>query len=114
MVPAPEESMVVAPSMSPTKLSWNATMGARFCAGWSLNEMVLLPTVLPWLSITTKVAPVMLSTASFNRVMMIWNPVGSVLLGRLASHSSIEYQHDCCLLCQLFTTHVRLGELLRE
>jgi hypothetical protein len=51
-------------------------MGARFCAGWSLNEMVLLPTVLPWLSITTKVAPVMLSTASFNRVMMIWQRIG--------------------------------------
>jgi hypothetical protein len=32
-----------------------------------------------------KVAPVMLSAASFNRVMMIWYPVGSVLLGRLAS-----------------------------
>src|SRR6516162_6463658 len=45
MVPAPEESMVVLPPMSPTKLSWKATIGARFCAGWSLNEMVLLPVV---------------------------------------------------------------------
>src|SRR5262249_47937524 len=111
MVPAPEESMVVLPPMSPTKLSWKATIGARVCAGWVLNEMGLFPTVLPWVSITTKVAPVMLSSASFNRVMMIWNPVGSVLLGRLASHSSMKIIHSC-LLCQLFTTHVRLGELL--
>src|ERR1700722_2462428 len=112
MVPAPEASMVVAPLMSPTKLSWKATMGARFCAGWLGNEMVLLPTVLRWLSISTKVAPLMLSAASFNRVMMIWYPAGSVLLGRLASRSEMGWNAGCCLLYQFSTQHVRPGELL--